>query len=288
MEVKDRVIETYKRDFAKVAEIDVSKMVEKKNGFNYLSWALAWKEFCKIYPDATYEIVKNLDMNNIPVFGNEQLGYMVFTRVIVDDLEHEMWLPVMDGANMPMRFKSYTYQGWKWENKVKKSVTKTVESMSIFDINKTVMRCLTKNLAMFGLGLNVYTGEDYPVDEDDKPQPKHEEPKKQEQPKEKKPFNRQKCIEFILKLVGDDVDKLNAQLEPYKIKGLAEANDLALEIIYDNLSLEAYKKCILEASKDDKEKLNGQLKYHKINSLDEANLTQIKMIHKYITGGSKK
>ena len=51
MEEKERVVEAYKRDFAKVADIDVSKMVEKKNGYNYLSWAQAWKEFCKIYPD---------------------------------------------------------------------------------------------------------------------------------------------------------------------------------------------------------------------------------------------
>ena len=56
-------------DFKKVVETDVSKMVEKKNGLNYLSWAMAWKEFCKIYPNATYQIVKN--ENGIPCFGDE-------------------------------------------------------------------------------------------------------------------------------------------------------------------------------------------------------------------------
>lgn len=128
-------------DFKKVVETDVSKMVEKKNGLSYLSWAMAWKEFCKIYPNATYQIVKN--ENGIPCFGDDKLGYMVYTRVTVEELTHEMWLPVMDFRN------------------------KTMLNPTMFDINKTVMRCLAKNLAMFGLGLNVYTGEDYPMSEDD-------------------------------------------------------------------------------------------------------------------------
>ena len=43
----------------------------------------------------------------------------------------------------------------------------------MFDINKTIMRCLTKNLAMFGLGLYIYAGEDLPeTEEDEKPQQK--------------------------------------------------------------------------------------------------------------------
>lgn len=128
-------------DFKKVVEIDVSKIVEKKNGLNYLSWAMAWKEFCKVYPKATYQIVKN--ENGVPLFGDEKIGYMVYTKVTVEDLTHEMWLPVMDLRN------------------------KTMLNPTMFDINKTVMRCLAKNLAMFGLGLNVYTGEDYPINEDD-------------------------------------------------------------------------------------------------------------------------
>lgn len=285
MEQKEKIVEAYKRGFAKVSDIDVSKMVEKKNGYNYLSWSMAWKEFCKIYPDATYEIIKNPDMNNIPVFGNEQLGYMVYTKVKVHDLEHEMWLPVMDGANMPMKFKSYQYTGWKWENKVKNAVTKTVEAMSIFDINKSTMRCLTKNLAMFGLGLNVYTGEDYPIDENDKPPRDVPAASAKQKQEEKKPFDRQKCIEFILKLVGEDVDRLNAKLEPYGIKGLGEASDIALGVIYDNLRIEEYRNRILKATGEDEEKLKKQLAYHKIEKLEDANINQLKLIHKYITGG---
>jgi hypothetical protein len=82
---------------------------------------------------------------------------MCYTKVRADGTEHEMWLPVMDGANNAMKSERYEIQ-----TKYKKI---TVEPATMFDINKTIMRCLTKNLAMFGLGLYLYAGEDLPEDE---------------------------------------------------------------------------------------------------------------------------
>jgi hypothetical protein len=73
-----------------------------------------------------------------------------------------MWLPVMDGANKAMLHKPYTYFVKAWENGRKIDVQKEVQAASTFDINKTNMRCLVKNLAMFGLGLYIYAGEDLP------------------------------------------------------------------------------------------------------------------------------
>ena len=81
---------------------------------------------------------------------------MVYTSVTAGGLTYEMWLPVMDNANKSMKLQSYTYKT--------KSGEKTVEAISMFDINKAVMRCLVKNLAMFGLGLYIYAGEDLPED----------------------------------------------------------------------------------------------------------------------------
>ena len=66
-----------------------------------------------------------------------------------------MWLPVMDGANKAMKRTPYKYQ-------TKYNGEKTVEAATMMDINKTIMRCLVKNLAMFGLGLYIYAGEDLP------------------------------------------------------------------------------------------------------------------------------
>jgi hypothetical protein len=60
----------------------------------------------------------------------------------------------MDGANKAMLSTPYTYKT--------KFGEKTVEAATMFDINKTLMRCLVKNLAMFGLGLYIYAGEDLP------------------------------------------------------------------------------------------------------------------------------
>lgn len=130
---------------------NVNDMTEKKNGFTYLSWALAWKEVLETYPTATYRILKN--ENGLPYFADDT-GAICFTEVTIEGITHEMWLPVMDGANKAMKKESYTYKT--------KFGEKSVEAYTMFDINKTVMRCLVKNLAMFGLGLYIYAGEDLP------------------------------------------------------------------------------------------------------------------------------
>ena len=132
-------------NFENVYKIDVSKKTEKKNGLTYLTWASAWAEFKKAYPNATYKI-KRFE-NNLPYVFDEKTGFMVFTEVTVDDLTHEMWLPVMDHRN------------------------KTLYDAGMTDINKAIMRCLTKNLAMFGLGLYIYEGEDIPEDEEHPKEP---------------------------------------------------------------------------------------------------------------------
>jgi len=140
--------------FAKLWSTDVSEQVEKKNTgkveLSYLSWAWAWKYVRQLYPDATYEVVKN--ENGLPYFVDPEVGIMVYTRVTIGTETHEMWLPVMDGANNAMKLQPYEIKT-KWG-------TKPVDAATMFDINKTVMRCLTKNLAMFGLGLRLFAGED--------------------------------------------------------------------------------------------------------------------------------
>lgn len=147
-------MEDIKKKFTELYSLDVSEYVEKKQGLSYLSWAYAWAQFKKLYPDATYEVKK--DENGRCYFGDENIGYMVYTSVTAGGLTYEMWLPVMDNANKSMKLDSYTYQTRGGE--------KTVEAISMFDINKAVMRCLVKNLAMFGLGLYIYAGEDLPED----------------------------------------------------------------------------------------------------------------------------
>lgn len=149
--------------FEKMYAINVNEYTEKKNGLTYLSWSYAWAEFKKVYPNATYEIRKF--ENGMPFIFDKNTGYMVFTRVTADNLTYEMWLPVMDSANKAMKDVPYTY-----DTKYKKGLV--CEAATMFDINKTIMRCLVKNLAMFGLGLYVYSGEDLPEEEKNAPEPK--------------------------------------------------------------------------------------------------------------------
>ena len=145
--------------FEELYNLNVNAKTEKKNGLTYLSWAWAWAEFKKVYPDATYEVVK---FDGLPYAFDPNTGYMVYTKVTAEGITHEMWLPVMDGANHAMKAQSYEIA-----TKYKKI---PVEPATMFDVNKTIMRCLTKNLAMFGLGLYIYAGEDLPEEEQpDKP-----------------------------------------------------------------------------------------------------------------------
>ena len=154
---------TKKSVFDTLSAINVNDKVEKKNKLTYLSWAWAWAEVKKAYPSATYKVVKNEEGK--PYIFDEALGYMVVTEVTIEGETLEMWLPVMDGANKAMMGKPYSYKGWEWQNGRKTQVEKSVDAASMFDINKTIMRCLTKNLAMFGLGHYIYAGEDLPEQE---------------------------------------------------------------------------------------------------------------------------
>jgi len=106
-----------------------------------------------------------------------------------------MWLPVLDGANKAMKAVPYPYTTPKWDynpqTRRREKIgmeERTVEAASMFDVNKAIMRCLVKNLAMFGLGLYVYAGEDLP--EDAAPQPETE-PQKQPKPRSATPKQEQ-------------------------------------------------------------------------------------------------
>lgn len=140
--------------FQTLSAINLNDKTEKKKDLTYLSWTYAWSEVMKHYPDASYEV---MFFDGYPYIYDPSTGYMVFTKVTIKDKTHSMWLPVMDGANKSMKSEEYTY-ATKFGNK-------TVDACTMFDINKTIMRCLVKNLAMFGLGIYIYSGEDLPEGE---------------------------------------------------------------------------------------------------------------------------
>ena len=215
--------------FEELNAINVNEKTEKKKSGNteltYLSWTWAWAEVKKRYPDAHYEIIMH---DGLPYVYDENTGYMVFTTVTIQDITHMMWLPVMDGANKAMKNKPYTYS-------TKYSGEKSVEAATMFDVNKTIMRCLVKNLAMFGLGLYIYAGEDLPEVEAEEQKTAQEVAKKKlekidaVQIEELKKTLTENCIdeEFVLSIyklkdfsevTNQKLDNINSHLEDIKKK----------------------------------------------------------------------
>jgi len=151
-----------KSTFEILSAIDCNDKTEKKNGLTYLSWAWAWGIVKSYFPDANYELIF---FDGKPYLHDETLGYLVLTRVTINGETIGMQLPVMDGANRAQKSHTYTYDVAEWVSgrRTGKMIQKNVEAATMFDINTTIMRCLTKNLAMFGLGHYIYAGEDLPV-----------------------------------------------------------------------------------------------------------------------------
>ena len=155
--------ENIKQDiFLLLSQVNVNDHVEQKDTgkakLNYLSWVWAWSEVRKRFPDANYTVKRDPE-TNLPYKSDPRFGIMVETTVKIGNEEHPMWLPVMDGANNAMKEEPYEIQT--------KLGTKTVAKASMMDINKAIMRCLAKNLAMFGLGIYIYAGEDMPEENDE-------------------------------------------------------------------------------------------------------------------------
>ncbi len=132
--------------FNQLNKINVNDKVEKKNGLSYLSWAFAWAEVKKLFPNATYTIYeRETEYGPVNYFTDGRTCW-VKTGVTIEGLEHIEELPVMDFKN--------------------KSIP--LETVNSFDVNKTIQRSLTKAVARHGLGLYIYAGEDLP--EEDKKQ----------------------------------------------------------------------------------------------------------------------
>ncbi len=203
-----------------LSAIDVNGHTEKKKTgsteLTYLSWPWAWAEVKKAFPTASYEVMK--DAEGLPYVYDPRTGYMVYTSVTIENVTHEMWLPVMDGANKAMKAEAYTYKVKDW--KTKQYVEKEVAPATMFDINKTIMRCLVKNLAMFGLGLYIYAGEDLPLTEGDG------QGKGPETPPAELEY-----VDLKTKVLGYmnrhfDKDKINTWLKFYKVKDVSELTAL--------------------------------------------------------------
>jgi hypothetical protein len=109
-----------------LSRVDVSHGIERKGNLDYLSWPVAWSSLMDAYPDSTYQW---LDPITLP-----DGTMMVRCCVTVDDITHEMQLPVLDHRNKP------------------------IANPNAFDFNSAQMRCLVKAIALHGIGISLYLG----------------------------------------------------------------------------------------------------------------------------------
>ena len=153
-------------------KLNVNEHTEKKQNLTYLSWAWAWQEALKVDPAATFHVQTFGDKPYMDVNGTA----MVWVTVTMGGRSRTCFLPVMNSQNAPISAAGRTFKD-KYGNE-------KVEKLDSFNVNTAIMRCMTKCLSLFGLGLYIYAGEDLPeegeVKEEEKVEPKKEEPKKVE------------------------------------------------------------------------------------------------------------
>ena len=124
--------------YNQLSGVNVNKHTEKKGQFTYLSWAFAVQELLKASPGATWDIhIFDVDGDQCP-YMRTGAGYFVQVTVVVDGVPRTQVHPVLNFKNQP------------------------VTSPNAFDINTAIQRCLTKAIALHGLGLYIYAGEDLP------------------------------------------------------------------------------------------------------------------------------
>ncbi|WP_392565835.1 DUF1071 domain-containing protein [Utexia brackfieldae] len=126
-----------KKVWKTLSAINVNEKVEKKNGLTYLSWAWAWGVLMENFPQSVYVVNESQTQPD----GSTMVSVTLTVKENDNEASRYMWLPVMDYKNQ------------------------AIKSPNTVDINKAVMRCLTKAISMFGLGFYIYAGEDLPEEE---------------------------------------------------------------------------------------------------------------------------
>ena len=194
--------------FARMNAINVNEHVEKKGGFSYLSWPYAVAQLRLADPTATWEVRR---FDGLPYLATEA-GVFVEVAVTVNGVTLSQIHPVLDGRNRPLL------------------------APSAFDINSSLQRCLVKAIALHGLGLYIYAGEDLPqpVSSDAANDPVHHapQPERPSLASDRPPVRRQDGRERINKAQQAQIHKLAIEVgvsldRVLSYFGVAELKDIA-------------------------------------------------------------
>ena len=121
--------------FTALSEIDITPYLKKKNGMSYLPWSSAWSMVKTKFPDASYEVVKS---DNGVIYFTDGKTCWVETRCTINGETLTETLAVMNHRNQSI----------------------TADEVQSTEFEKSIKRCLVKNLALFGLGLSLWNGEE--------------------------------------------------------------------------------------------------------------------------------
>ena len=185
--------------FDEMYSMNINPYIEKDyKGLSYLSWATAYKLAMDKDPAMTYEILE--DSDGMMFFSRGDVHIVKTTVTMFGEIK-KMILPIMDNKH----------------NAVAKPNSRQV--------NDNIMRCLVKNIAMFGIGLPLYVGEDLKQFEEDK---------KEMSEKEKKA----KAVKMINDLIGNKEENNNLMLDivaRFNKNSLLECSDKELKTVYEEL-----------------------------------------------------
>ena len=121
--------------FVTLSKVNVNEHVERKGQFSFLSWPFAVSQLRQFDPTATWAVQR---FAGLP-YLNTDAGCFVEVAVTVKGVTLSQIHPVLDSKNRP------------------------ILAPTAFDINTSIQRCLVKAIALHGLGLSIYAGEDLPV-----------------------------------------------------------------------------------------------------------------------------
>ncbi len=151
--IKVGVSEHTSSSYATLNAVDLSGKIEKKGGQDYLSWANAWNALKHHYPDAQRTIYES-QHTGLNYFTDGKTAY-VQVGITVGGIEHIDMLPIMDFRNNSL----------------------PLEKITSADVNKSIQRSTAKAIAMHGLGIQLWIGEEAPAQEQ-RPTPKATTPTK--------------------------------------------------------------------------------------------------------------
>ncbi len=211
---------TKKITFEDIRKIDVSENVKVKMGLPYLSWAWAWDEMKKIDETASIQIHQFVDTELLSELASKQTitPELIEALPMIDYKKNKAGATVKVSVTLNGRTETETLPVMNYKNKA-------ITNPDAMDINKAHKRCFVKALALHGLGLYIYAGEDLPEEPKEKG-PKEKEPKEKEPTRQELDKEADRRINALYKRLKELDSSLDNDAITDKLKEILGADDL--------------------------------------------------------------